>query len=324
MRVCVRAFFFSLVLIKRKQKKCRVLGMRKEWILTEEEKINKKRRLEENKKLRAPDSNSSDKFDDDLQTVLANKQTKSSTSSNPVRAQSNNIVDYVVTAYNDGIHVDLTGYGWSYPLARKMTALYQTIHIKSKIALRLISFYKNIDDFDILNEAEKVNLIKTNLPYIFSLHASIRYDAVRDICYEEDSNDTRVYGSDVCEAYGSYYYCRLRRVLCALHSIVQIDKRIMQVALVVFIFSKNSTKLTQANESLDNTIPQRLHRTQNKFVENLWKFIEKLYGYTKCISIFTTLISKFLLIQEIMSDIEQEVFCKLDKNQLPLILRSIM
>jgi hypothetical protein len=154
--------------------------MRKEWILTEEEKVNKKRRIEENRKLRVSDTddsilskNSLTTTDLDLQSVIFNKNEKPSLQSTS-SAQSNDILGNVVRAYNDGIQVDLTGYGWSYPLARKITALNQIINTRNTTALRLISFYKRLYDFDILNEIDKINLIKTNLHYIFFLHGSLK------------------------------------------------------------------------------------------------------------------------------------------------------
>jgi len=149
--------------------------MRKEWILTEEEKVNKKRRIEENRKLRifnTDDSTTSkdsiEKMEPDLKSVLFNKTETSS-------ARSNDVIANVVMAYNNGVKVDLTGYGWSYPLARKITGLYQLINTRSNTALRLISFYKRLYDFDNLNEADKINLMKTNLPYVFFLHGSLTY-----------------------------------------------------------------------------------------------------------------------------------------------------
>jgi hypothetical protein len=155
--------------------------MRKEWILTEEEKVNKKRRIEENRRLRVPNTDESisskdslKKTDLDLQNVVFNKNEKPPLQSISFN-QCDDIITNVVMAYNDGIKLDLTGYGWSYPLARKITALYQIINTRNTTALRLISFYKRLYDFDILNEIDKVNLIKNNLHYIFFLHGSLKY-----------------------------------------------------------------------------------------------------------------------------------------------------
>jgi hypothetical protein len=117
-------------------------------------------------------TNSNEKLDLDLHTVVLDKKQISgiiSTSSN----QTSDIVRNVVTAFNDGFQLDPTSYGWSYPLAKKITALCQILNTKNTTALRLISFYKRLSEFDALDEMDKVNLIKNNLPCIFIFHASL-------------------------------------------------------------------------------------------------------------------------------------------------------
>jgi hypothetical protein len=160
--------------------------MRKEWILTEEEKLNKKRRIEENRRLRGAitdDSspskdisreitNSSRKLNLDLQSVILD--TNQMTSST-IRTPNDDIVANVVTAFNDGFKLDPTSYGWSYPLAKKITALCQILNTKNTTALRLISFYKRLHEFDALNDIDKVTLVKNNFPYIFICHGSLGY-----------------------------------------------------------------------------------------------------------------------------------------------------
>lgn len=150
--------------------------MRKEWILTEEEKINKKRRIEENRRLRLVDtnesSNSEEKQDIELQNVVLEKnQIFTRNSKSPI--ENKDVINNVVTAFNDGFQLDPTSYGWSYPLAKKITALCQILNTKNTTALRLISFYKRLSEFDTLNEIDKVQLIKNNLSFIFILHGSL-------------------------------------------------------------------------------------------------------------------------------------------------------
>jgi len=74
-----------------------------------------------------------------------------------------------------------------------------------------------------------------------------------------------------------------------LHSIVQIDKRIMQVALVIFLFFKGLSTTIDSNESSINN-HQQIFPTQNKYVEQLWLFIEKTYGRVRAVYVFSTLI----------------------------------
>ncbi|CAF2948268.1 unnamed protein product [Rotaria sp. Silwood2] len=309
--------------------KCFAVGMRKEWILTEEEKVNKKRRIEENRRLRASNAydhmlskDSMKKYDSELQNVLLNKNEKSSLKSKSYNQRSN-IINNVVMAYHDRIKLDLTGYGWSYPLARKITGLYQIINAKNTTALRLISFYKSLHDFDILSETDKVNLIKNNLRYIFFFNASLEYDPIHDVYHEENTNDKPLYGAHIREAYGIDHYIRCTKIIRALHSIVQIDKRIMQVALVIFLFSKGLSTTTNSNESSINSY-QQIFQIQNKYAEHLWLLIEKTYGCVHAVHIFSALISKCLLIQELICDTQHDVYEKLDRCQVPPILRSII
>lgn len=163
------------------------VGMKKEWILTEEEKQNKKRRIEENRRLRLltlnpeaavhevasiPTQSPNEKISSELQSVVLD-QNRLSESKSSAALNNGEVIANVVTAFNDGFQLNPTSYGWSYPLAKKLTALSQILNTKNTTALRLISFYKRLPEFDSLHENDKVNLVKTNLPYIFIYHGSL-------------------------------------------------------------------------------------------------------------------------------------------------------
>ncbi len=165
-------------------------------------------------------------------------------------------------------------------------------------------------------------MVSNEIQLLFRFFSS-RYDPTHDAYHEENTNDKPVYGVDIRDAYGIDSYMRVTKIMRALHSIVQIDKRIMQVALVIFLFSKGLSSTVNANESSINN-HQEVFQTQNKYVEQLWLFIEKIYGRVRAVYVFSTLIGKCLLIQELIRDIEHDVYEKLDPCQVPPILRSIM
>ncbi|CAF3491941.1 unnamed protein product [Rotaria sordida] len=318
-------------------KKCFSVGMRKEWILTEEEKLNKKRRIEENRRLRLVHTNelslskdnfketinSTEKYDLDLHNVVLNKTNIYSSRSKLFR-RNIDFIDNVVTAFNDGFQLDPTSYGWSYPLAKKITALFQILNTKNTTALRLISFYKRLAEFDALNDLDKVNLVKNNLPYIFFFHGSLGYDPINDIYHEGIlTNDTVLYGSDIREAHGNDIYLRCTLIMRSLHSIVEIDRRIIQLILVILLFSKGLSNLINFQEPSLNNYQQVFH-AQNIYVEQLWIFLEQHYGSTENVRTFTTLISKCLLIQGLFRDIQQDINEKIDICQVPSIMRTLM
>jgi hypothetical protein len=150
-----------------------------------------------------------------------------------------------------------------------------------------------------------------------------RYDPTHDVYHEENTDDKPVYGVDIREAYGIDSYMRVTKLMRTLHSIVQIDKRIMQVALVIFLFFKGLSTTVDSNESSRNN-HQEIFQTQNKYVEQLWLFIEKNYGRVRAVYIFSTLIGKCLFMQELIRDIQHNVYEKLDPCQVPSILRSLI
>lgn len=109
----------------------------------------------------------------------------------------------------------------------------------------------------------------------------------------------------------------------SLHSIVQIDKRIMQVALVIFLFFKGLSTRIDSNETTINN-HQHIYQIQNKYAEQLWVFIEKHYGQPQAIYVFSNLIGKYLFLQRLIRDIQHDVYDNLDPCQVPPILRSLI
>lgn len=132
-----------------------------------------------------------------------------------------------------------------------------------------------------------------------------------------------MYGSDIREAHGENIHARCTSIMRSLHSIVQLDKRIMQLALIIMLFMRG---LSTSSNSKDATVmdAQQVLQAQNFYIEHLWVFMEKYYGTTRTVRTFLALSSKFLLIQTLLRDIEQDLHKKLDADQVPPLMRTLM
>ena len=151
-----------------------------------------------------------------------------------------------------------------------------------------------------------------------------RYDPINDIYHEGNStNDMLLYGADIREAHGDNIHWRCTSILRSLHSIVQMDKRILHLALVIFLFAKGLPSVAYPKDPLLNNAPQ-VFQAQNFYVEHLWLFMEKCYGSERSILTFSTLISKCLLIQGLLRDIQHDIHEKLEPYQVPPIIRTLM
>jgi hypothetical protein len=152
----------------------------------------------------------------------------------------------------------------------------------------------------------------------------LRYDPVNDIYHEGiPTHDTLLYGADIREAHGNDIHLRCTLIMRSLQSIVQMDRRIMQLTLVIMLFSKGLSSMMNFTEPLLNNHRQ-VFQAQNFYVELLWAFMEKTYGSTRTALTFSTLISKCLLIQELLRDIQQDIHEKLDPCQVSPIIRTLM
>ena len=137
------------------------------------------------------------------------------------------------------------------------------------------------------------------------------------------AHDTLLYGADIREAHGDDIHMRCTRIMRSLHSIVRLDKRIMQVALVIMLFAKGISSSTNTKDSsIENH--QRVYQAQNFYIEHLWLFMEKFYGTVHTIRTFSTLISRCLLIQGLLRDIEQDIHEKIEPYQVPPLMRTLM
>jgi hypothetical protein len=151
-----------------------------------------------------------------------------------------------------------------------------------------------------------------------------RYDPVNDVYHEGiPTHDTLLYGTDIREAYGDDIHLRCTLIMRSLHSIAQLDKRIMQLALIIMLFTKGLSSTMNFKDSLLNNY-QQVYRAQNFYVEQLWLFIEKVYGTSRNVRIFSTIISQCLLIQGLLCDIEHDIYETLEPNQVPPIIRTLM
>ena len=151
-----------------------------------------------------------------------------------------------------------------------------------------------------------------------------RYDPINDIYHEGiPTNDTLLYGSDIREVHGSDIHLRCTLIMRSLHSVVGIDRRIIQLMLVIMLFSKGLSSMINFQEPQLNNRRQIL-QAQNDYAKQLWLFLEQCYGSTQASLIFSTLINNCLLIQTLFRDIQQNINEKLAPCQVSCQMPTFM
>ncbi|CAF1540547.1 unnamed protein product, partial [Didymodactylos carnosus] len=273
-------------------KKCESSGMRKEWILSDEEKCEKRRKIEENRKLReihvAKQTNDccsttvqeeiSEKIcsavnltmDCDLVKCDETEQKFSQFDTNDW-----NILNQIQTAYSQSIQllsmVGVPPYPFVYKLSDPLFVVNVPINIS---ATRLIVYFKSIPEFITLTEDDKLTLIKYNLFALVIVKGVIGYNPVDDTYQDDRANDCLFNGKDAIQNYGYDFYYRYTNVTLSFLDNTVNDRLILKILLIIFLFSKGAAFTTCEYEPiLQNTL--QVFHAQNVYTDLLWRYCEQ-------------------------------------------------
>ena len=203
--------------------------------------------------------------------------------------------------------------------------LLQHLNGRSVQMMRLISFFKQIPEFNELNVSDRITLIKYNLMPLGILNCTLFYKNGLDQIQESESDapwDSKVF----IHVHGQELYLKVKKVFESFVRIAQYDPRIVQLALIVLILTKGfSTNSTSDEPLLNDGIA--VYRAQNYYSELLWKYLEAVHGRQKAIQIFNDLVTHFISWQMLQGELRASVHSKLtptEINDLLPIMKSLL
>lgn len=214
------------------------------------------------------------------------------------------------------------GLPWN-PSTHAMTFL-QKLNSHSVPLIRLLTFFKQIPEFNQLNVDDKVTLIKFNLLPLLCINCTLSYKIETDQIVETES-DVPWDSSIIQEVYGYDGYLQMRKIFESFVNIAQYDQRIIQLVLITLILTKGfSTGDGEMEPILNNGLA--VYRAQNYYTELLWKYIETVHGPEKAISICSQLITHFITWQKLHKKLRDNVERNLlsaDMNGLLPLMKSL-
>jgi hypothetical protein len=206
-----------------------------------------------------------------------------------------------------------------------VTTLLQHVNSRSVPAMRLLTFFKQIPEFNQLNVDDKVTLIKYNLMPLSILNHTLSYNVETDEIKETDSDVPwntvilrRIHGNEI--------YTRVKKIFESFVRIAQYDQRIIQLALIVFILTKGFSTDPDPNEPILND-GIAVYRAQNYYTELLWKYMETVHGSEKSTCIFNDLVAHFVSWQTVEKELRLNLRRNLspsDINELLPIMKSLL
>jgi hypothetical protein len=205
------------------------------------------------------------------------------------------------------------------------TTFLQVLNSHSIQVMRLLSFVKQIPEFNQLNIDEKVTLIKYNLDTILGINGVLSFNTETHQILESDSDVPSnlqffpiLHGYNICT--------QSRKIFLSFLNIAKYDRKIIELTLIILILTKGfSITNDHDQELLNNNIS--VYSAQNSYTELLWKYMHTIHGYDKAVHLFNQLILHIISWQTIHEQMRNNILKTLspeDINQLLPIMKSVL
>jgi len=194
----------------------------------------------------------------------------------------------------------------------------QKLNSHSVPLIRLLTFFKQIPEFNQLDVEDRVTLIKFNLLPLLCMNCTLSYQTETDQIVEADS-DVPWDSSVIQEVYGYDGYVQLRKIFESFVHIAKYDRKIIQLALITLILTKGvSTGIVEFEPILNDGMA--VYRAQNYYTELLWKYMETVHGSKKAVSIWGQLVTHLITWQTLQKELRDNV----EKNLLSTDINELL
>lgn len=175
------------------------------------------------------------------------------------------------------------------------TALLSWSQFATEIVLRYIDFFRQVDEFEQLNNDDRFVLIKYNLLSLFGISKCYSYDPTHDCCSSgsnELANNQRRFFSLCGDADG--IRDKFVQLVLALVDITRQDPTFLALVLTMLIFSRGLS-MNEDEPLLKD--PAAVHRAQLHYTSVLWNYLTDQWGEAQAHRYFARLMTVIMRTQ---------------------------
>ncbi|CAF1287708.1 unnamed protein product [Adineta steineri] len=316
--------------------KCFKMGMRKEWILSDEDKRKKKRKAEENRRRKQTQEPTTEPPRRRRRIATSSKTDRSSsgdgspshvTIDDPIYIMTDfewSKIHQIQSAYTEAIAYNQVVGVPPYPATHPIHSTLELIRIPTYLSsLRLITYLKMTPEFGSVDSDDRVTLVKHNLLAVIFVHIVLIYDPIADTYHEHNTQDPVFQGKDWIEILGNEFYQDLTATATKLIEILEYDRVIVKLLLLIILYTKGFCGYDIVNEPSLNNISTVLN-IHNMYTEVLYKYCLHQYGLKKTTGLFIKLINQLFAIQHLAIHLKDIVHSSTDASQLSPLMQSVL
>lgn len=191
-------------------------------------------------------------------------------------------------------------------------------------AMRLISYIKQINEFQQLNADDQVYLVKLNLLTICFLHSILSYDSATDCYHEQDTIDPVFSGTDWNKLLNAQFHTEMKQIRNDLIDTFHSDDILIKLFYLILLFS-NHMSLNQSSECLltDNN-SLSLFNGQNVFTDLVYRYCLHQHGSEQAPILFLRYVQKIMKIQKLVDDIKHTINDSVNIKDLSPLMQSLL
>ncbi|CAF3660415.1 unnamed protein product [Adineta steineri] len=327
--------------IKQKCQRCRLLkclesGMRKDLILTPEKRLSKEKCLEENRRIKYIQINDiKEEGIEELSNTNINDKLIDNNISYELSEMDWFCISNIQEAYSSSsrsvpsassiLSLELT--------SDKMSTYMKLFDVHHFTVIKIINFLKQISEFEQLNDNDRLILVKHNLCSLNMIRASLTFDTIREIYYEDDgdvhnsmSSNNKAFAEQCKSLYILCYSYELNRlfisILHTLHSLIDNDPIIVQLLMLSMIFLKGLVSVDSQEPILDDS--KHVFYLHSKYTDLLFRYLIKQSSFNTAVMKMMHLVEVLIKIQRLIRDFHQEIKSKVDINYINPLMRSFL
>ena len=191
-------------------------------------------------------------------------------------------------------------------------------------SMRLISFFKQIGEFQQLSSDDQVYLVKLNLILISFFHSIFLYDTKKNYYHETDTTDPIYTVEEWNKTLNENFHFELQRIRNDFFDLLQSNEALIKLVFLILIFTDRVGSSQLSNNSKINTNTSVRFNAQAVYAELLYKYFLHQYGSTKAPMLFVQCVSNLMKLQKMVDEIREKIFQYVDISQLSPLMESLL
>ncbi|CAF1086214.1 unnamed protein product [Rotaria sordida] len=294
------------------------------------QKAEKRAKIEENRRLKQINDNDQEshqfekresKTDDDLSLDIS-----------PLLNQSilNDFdwfsIKFIQDCFTEAVRLNQIAGISFYPSTQPIESTIELFRVPLYISsMRLITYIKQVNEFQQLDKEEQVYLVKLNLLTICFLHSIFIYDPRTDCYHEQDTIDPLFSGKDWIKTLNKKFHIEMRQMRNDLIDIFQADDIIIKLFYLILLFS-NQMSSNQSTQCLltPNVDKLSILKAQNVFVDLVYRYCLHRYGSHQAPILFSQYVNKLMKIVQLVEEVKCTINNYIDIRELSPLMQSLI